>query len=229
MAVPSRGYGWKVNAVPTPYLSMPRPVWRGKMHAWAFFASIPAGVALIVVANGAAAIVGAAIYSASLLLLFGTSASYHRLAHSERAKAIMQRLDHSMIYLLIAGTYVPFCLVVMPRSWGVPMLVFVGSMAALGVVLKLVFFHGARYVSYSLYVVMGWAALVAVPVLVDNLTGVQFGLVVAGGLAYTVGFAVLIIRRPNPWPATFGYHEVWHLMTIVAAGLHFAAVADVLA
>lgn len=229
MAVPNRGYGWNVSAVPTPYLSMPRPVWRGKMHAWAFFASIPAGVALIVVANGAAAIVGAAIYSASLLLLFGTSASYHRLAHSERAKAIMQRLDHSMIYLLIAGTYVPFCLVVMPRSWGVPMLVFVGSMAALGVVLKLVFFHGARYVSYSLYVVMGWAALVVVPVLVDNLTGVQFSLVVAGGLAYTVGFAVLIIRRPNPWPATFGYHEVWHLMTIVAAGLHFAAVADVLA
>jgi len=208
---------------------MPRPVWRGKMHSWAFFASIPAGIALTVIASGAAATVGAAVYSASLLLLFGTSASYHRLAHSERARAIMQRLDHSMIYLLIAGTYVPFCLVAMPRTWGVPMLVIVGSMAALGVVLKLAFFHGARYVSYSLYIVMGWAALAAVPVLVDNLTGLQFGLVVAGGLAYTVGFPVLITRRPNPWPTTFGYHEVWHLMTIVAAGLHFAAVADVLA
>jgi len=208
---------------------MPRPVWRGKMHAWAFFMSIPAGIALIVVASGAAATVGATVYSASLVLLFGTSASYHRLAHSERARAIMQRLDHSMIYLLIAGTYVPFCLVAMPRTWGVPMLVIVGSMAALGVVLKLAFFHGARYVSYSLYIVMGWAALAAAPVLVDNLTGLQFGLVVAGGLAYTVGFPVLITRRPNPWPTTFGYHEVWHLMTIVAAGLHFAAVADVLA
>jgi len=215
--------------MPTPYLAMPRPVWRGKMHSWAFFASIPAGIALTVIASGAAATVGAAVYSASLLLLFGTSASYHRLAHSERARAIMQRLDHSMIYLLIAGTYVPFCLVAMPRTWGVPMLVIVGSMAALGVVLKLAFFHGARYVSYSLYIVMGWAALAAVPVLVDNLTGLQFGLVVAGGLAYTVGFPVLITRRPNPWPTTFGYHEVWHLMTIVAAGLHFAAVADVLA
>jgi len=229
MASPCRGYGWLVSAVPTPYLAMPRPVWRGKMHAWAFFMSIPAGIALIVVASGAAATVGATVYSASLVLLFGTSASYHRLAHSERARAIMQRLDHSMIYLLIAGTYVPFCLVAMPRTWGVPMLVIVGSMAALGVVLKLAFFHGARYVSYSLYIVMGWAALAAAPVLVDNLTGLQFGLVVAGGLAYTVGFPVLITRRPNPWPTTFGYHEVWHLMTIVAAGLHFAAVADVLA
>jgi hemolysin III len=204
-------------------------VWRGKMHAWAFFASIPAGIALIVIASGAAAIVGAAIYSASLLLLFGTSAAYHRLAQSERAKRIMQRLDHSMIYLLIAGTYVPFCLVAMPPAWGIPMLVVVGSLAVLGMLLKLVFFHGARYLSYSLYIVMGWAALVAIPVLVDNLTGLQFGLVVAGGLAYTIGFPVLITRRPNPWPTTFGYHEVWHLMTVVAAGLHFAAVANVLA
>lgn len=199
------------------------------MHSWAFFASIPAGIALIVIASGAAAVVGAAIYSSTLLLLFGTSAAYHRLAHSDQAKAIMQRLDHSMIYLLIAGTYVPFCLVAMPRAWGIPMLVVVGSLAVLGMLLKLVFFHGARYVSYSLYIVMGWAAVVAVPVLVDNLTGLQFGLVVAGGLAYTVGFPVLVTRRPNPWPATFGYHEVWHLLTVVAAGLHFAAIANVLA
>ena len=199
------------------------------MHSWAFFASIPAGIALIVLAQGTAATVGAAIYSASLLLLFGTSASYHRLARSERARSIMQRLDHSMIYLLIAGTYVPLCLVAMPPAWGIPMLVVVGSLAALGVVLKLAFFHGARYISDALYVVMGWVAVVAAPVLIDSLTAVQFGLIVAGGVAYTIGFPVLLVRRPNPWPTTFGYHEVWHLLTVVAAGLHFAAVADVLA
>lgn len=199
------------------------------MHSWAFFASIPAGIALIVIASGAAATVGAAVYSTSLLLLFGTSAAYHRLAHSERARSIMQRLDHSMIYLLIAGTYVPLCLVAMPRAWGITMMAIVGSLAAIGVVLKLAFFHGARYVSYSLYIVMGWVALIAVPVLIDSLTSVQFGLIVAGGIAYTVGFPVLVTRRPNPWPATFGYHEVWHLLTVVAAGLHFAAVANVLA
>lgn len=199
------------------------------MHSWAFFASIPAGIALIAIASGAAATVGAAVYSTSLLLLFGTSAAYHRLAHSERARSIMQRLDHSMIYLLIAGTYVPLCLVAMPRAWGITMMAIVGSLAAIGVVLKLAFFHGARYVSYSLYIVMGWVALIAVPVLIDTLTSVQFGLIVAGGIAYTVGFPVLVTRRPNPWPATFGYHEVWHLLTVVAAGLHFAAVANVLA
>jgi hemolysin III len=218
-----------VSAVPTPYLAMPRPVWRGKLHSWAFFASIPAGIALIVIASGAAAITGAAIYSATLLLLFGTSAAYHRLAQSERARTIMQRLDHSMIYLLIAGTYVPLCLVALPPSWGIPMLAVVGSLAVLGMVLKLAFFHGARHVSYALYIVMGWVAIIATPALIDSLTGVQLGLIVAGGIAYTVGFPVLLTRRPNPWPNTFGYHEVWHLLTVVAAALHFAAVANVLA
>ncbi len=199
------------------------------MHSWAFFATIPAGIALIVMASGAAAIVGAAIYSATLLLLFGTSAAYHRLAQSERARSIMQRLDHSMIYLLIAGTYVPLCLVALPPAWGIPMLVVVGTLAAVGMVLKLAFFHGARHVSYSLYIVMGWVAIVATPVLVDSLTGLQLGLIVAGGVAYTVGFPVLMVKRPNPWPSTFGYHEVWHLLTVIAASLHFAAVANVLA
>jgi hemolysin III len=134
-----------------------------------------------------------------------------------------------MIYLLIAGTYVPLCLVAMPRSWGIPMLAIIGTLAALGVVLKLAFFHGARYVSHSLYIVMGWVALIAFPVLMDNLTGAQLGLIIAGGVAYTIGFPVLLARRPNPWPSTFGYHEVWHLLTVIAAALHFVAVADVLA
>jgi hemolysin III len=134
-----------------------------------------------------------------------------------------------MIYLLIAGTYVPLCLVALPPSWGIPMLAVVGSLAVLGMVLKLAFFHGARHVSYALYIVMGWVAIIATPALIDSLTGVQLGLIVAGGIAYTVGFPVLLTRRPNPWPNTFGYHEVWHLLTVVAAALHFAAVANVLA
>ena len=218
-----------VTTVTTPYLALARPQWRGRLHTWAFFAALPAGILLIVSASGAAGVVGASIYAATLLLLFGTSASYHRLAQSERARTIMQRLDHSMIYLLIAGTYVPLCLVALPAAWGVPMLVIVGALAAVGVALKLLFFHSARYVSYSLYIVMGWVAIAATPVLIQNLTGLQFGLIVAGGVAYTVGFPVLVTRRPDPWPMTFGYHEVWHLLTVVAASLHFAAVAGVLA
>lgn len=206
-----------------------RPRWRGKMHAWTFFVAIPAGIVLVAIADGTAATVAAAIYAATLLLLFGTSASYHRLAHSVRAREVMQRLDHSMIYLLIAGTYVPICLVALPRSWGIPMLAIVGTLAVVGMVLKLGFFHGARFVSYSLYMVMGWVAVVAAPVLIDSLTGLQLGLIIAGGLAYTIGFPVLLRHRPDPWPNTFGYHEVWHVFVVVAAVLHFAAVTDVVA
>ncbi len=217
-----------VSAAST-YLALERPLWRGKLHVWAFFAAIPAGVLLVVAADGTAATVGAAIYTATLLALFGTSASYHRLAHSIRARQVMQRLDHSMIYLLIAGTYVPLCLVALPPAWGIPILVIVGGLAVLGMVLKLAWFHGARIVSYSLYIVMGWVAVIATPVLIDSLTALQLGLILGGGVAYTIGFPVLLKRRPDPWPTVFGYHEVWHLLTVVAAGLHFAAVSDVVA
>lgn len=220
-----------VSAPPIPYLALPRPRWRGRLHAWAFFASIPAGIALVILADGVAATVGAAVYAATLLGLFGTSAAYHRLAQSLGAKRVMQRLDHSMIYLLIAGTYVPLCLVALPRSWGIPLLSVVGGLAVIGVILKLAAFEStpAKIVSYSLYLVMGWAAVVAAPALFQHLTGTQIALIVGGGIAYTVGFPVLVARRPNPWPATFGYHEIWHCLVVLAAALHFAAVANVVA
>ncbi len=198
------------------------------MHTWAFVAAVPAGLLLIILASGAAAIVAASIYTASLLLLFGTSASYHRLAKSVRSRQIMQRLDHSMIYVLIAGTYVPLCLVGMPPSWGIPVLAVVCACGAVGMVMKLACFQRAQWLSYALYPVMGWVAVVAAPVLVTHLTVLQLVLIAAGGIAYTVGFPVLLVRRPDPWPTVFGYHEVWHLLTVVAAALHFAAVSDVL-
>jgi hemolysin III len=199
------------------------------MHAWAFFAAIPAGIALIVLADGAAATTAAALYIASVLAVFGTSASYHRIAEGTRAREIMQRLDHSMIYLLIAGTYVPFCLVALPPGWGIPILATVGALAVVGMVLKLAFFHRARYVSYTLYLVMGWVAVIGAPALVTHLTTTQLALMIAGGLAYTIGFPVLVRRRPDPWPSIFGYHEVWHLLVVVAAVLHFSAIAAVVA
>jgi hemolysin III len=211
------------------YLLLDRPAWRGRLHTWAFAAAIPAGIVLIVISDRAAARVAASLYAASLLLLFGTSAAYHRLAHSARAREIMQRLDHSMIYVLIAGTYVPICLVVLPPAWGIPMLVIVGLCAATGMVLKLACFGRVNWLSYSLYPIMGWAAIIAAPALVTHLTGLQLALIVAGGLAYTIGFPVLLVKRPDPWPSVFGYHEVWHLLTVVAAVLHFAAVSNVLA
>lgn len=198
------------------------------MHSWWFALAIPAGALLIISSEEAEARVAASIYAATLLLVFGTSAAYHRLARSTRARLVMQRLDHSMIYLLIAGTYTPLCLVALPKSWGIPILVSVAVCAVVGIVLKLTAFGRAQVVSFALYPIMGWAIVAAVPVLIDNLSASQLALIIAGGLAYTVGIPVLFVRRPDPWPSTFGYHEVWHLFTVVAATLHFAAVATVL-
>ncbi|HSL57449.1 MAG TPA: hemolysin III family protein [Acidimicrobiales bacterium] len=209
--------------------ALDRPVWRGWLHTAAFLAAIPFGAILVVMADGAAATVASVIYIVTVLVGFGTSAAYHRLARSPRARTIMQRLDHSAIYLLIAGTYVPVCLVALPPAWGIPLLAGVGVGAAVGITLMLAAFGRVRWLSYSLYPILGWSAIVATPALVTHLTPLQLGLVVAGGVAYTVGFPVLLTRRPDPWPRTFGYHEVWHAFTVVAAVLHFSAVASLVA
>ncbi len=211
------------------YLLMERPSWRGRLHSWAFFAAIPAGMLLIVFATGAAGRTAASIYTGTLLLVFGTSASYHRLARSLRAKQVMQRLDHSMIYLLIAGTYAPICLVALPLRWGIPLLASVTAIGVFGMVIKLAPIRRLHGLGYALYPIMGWAAVAAAPALRDHLTAPQLGLIVAGGLAYTVGFPVLLLKRPDPWPRSFGYHEVWHGFTVLAAILHFGAVALVVA
>ena len=173
-----------------------------------------------------AARTAAAVYVAALLAVFGTSAAYHRLAQSYRARAVMQRLDHSMIYLLIAGTYVPICLVALPRRWGIPLLSVVGALAVIGVIVKLVAFRRLAWLSYTLYLVMGWCAVVAFPAIGRHLSPLELGLVVAGGIAYTVGVPILLLRRPDPLPDVFGYHEVWHGCTVVAAALHFGVVAS---
>lgn len=206
-----------------------RPAWRGRLHTWAFAAAIPAGLILILLAGGAGPRVAASIYAATLLAVFGTSAAYHRLAQSYRARRVMQRLDHSMIFLLIAGTYAPICLVALPPAWGTPLFVTVSIIGALGMVIKLVGIRRLQAVGYALYPIMGWAAVAATPALAASLSALQLGLIVAGGLAYTIGFPVLLLRRPDPWPKVFGYHEVWHAFTVLAAMLHFGAVATVVA
>lgn len=211
------------------YLLSERPSWRGVLHSWAFFAAIPAGILLIVFAGGASGRTAASVYTGTLLLVFGTSASYHRLAQSVRARHIMQRLDHSMIYLLIAGTYVPLCLVALPLRWGIPLLATVTAFGILGMVIKLSGARRLQNLGYALYPIMGWAAVAAAPALADSLTPLQLALIVGGGLAYTIGFPVLLLKRPDPWPRSFGYHEVWHGFTVVAAVLHFGAVASVVA
>lgn len=209
--------------------SVERPTWRGWLHAGAFFAAIPAGLVLVMLADTAAARTSAAIYAASLAMMFGTSAAYHRLARSETARRRMQRADHSTIFLLIAGTYVPITMVVMPPRWGIPILALIATLAVTGIVLKTLVFDRVKWLASALYPVMGWIAVITVPVLLDELTPFQLGFVVAGGLVYSLGIPVLFLRRPDPWPTTFGYHEVWHTFVVVAAGLHFIAVTSILA
>lgn len=206
-----------------------RPLLRGWTHVGAFVIAIPAGIVLLIRADHAQARVAVAIYATTVVLSFGTSAAYHRLARTPRAQTIMQRLDHSMIYLLIAGTYVPACLVGLPPRWGIPLLSVVVLGAVTGMVLKLAAFHRVQWLSYSLYLVLGWAALAALPGMIRYLPRASLLLIVGGGLVYTLGFPVLMRKRPDPWPRVFGYHEVWHVLTILAAALHFGAVAVLVA
>ncbi len=201
-----------------------RPTWRGWMHVVAFVLAIPGGILLIVLARSASATVGASIYMAALLLGFGTSAGYHRLARKERTQQLMQRLDHSMIFVLIAGSYTPICLLGLPPAWGIPILCVVWVGAITGVVLKQVAFERMKWLEYALYPILGWIVVVATPALFEGLTTTELSLLLAGGLLYTVGIPVLVRERPDPWPNTFGYHEIWHTFTVAAAGCHFATI-----
>lgn len=208
---------------PVPELA-PRPTWRGRTHAWTFLASIPAGILLVLAARNTSTRISALIYVVGLLCVFGTSAAYHRLAHSYRARTIMRRLDHTMIYVLIATTYVPIYIIALPPAWGIPTLSIVGVLGVFGILLNLMAPNRLPKVGVALYLIMGWMAVVAGGALIDSLTTTQLVLIVAGGVTYTAGFPVFLAHWPDPWPKTFGYHEIWHLFTIVAAVLHFTAI-----
>jgi hemolysin III len=136
----------------------------------------------------------------------------------------MQRLDHAMIFALIAGTYTPICLLAMPKSWGVPMLAVIWAVAITGFAMKIVAFDRYRILNVGLYPILGWVAIVALPILYRRMSHVELLLLIAGGVLYTVGIPVLELERPDPWPLTFGYHEIWHGFTVVAAVCHFALV-----
>jgi len=206
-----------------------KPVWRGRIHQAAFFLSLPAGLWLLAGATTAAARVAVAVYWASMAGLYFTSSSYHLFAHSERAVTWWRRADHSMIFVLIAGSYTPFCLLVLPRVWGIPMLVVMWVTALAGIIMKMVRVTAAGGKSGSwLYVVMGWAAMITLPQLMSNLGFWRMALLIGGGLLYTVGAIILGKRWLNLSPTVFGYHEVWHAMTVGAGACHFALVAMII-
>jgi hemolysin III len=186
-------------------------------------------VLLILQAPAGRAQVGAVIYAVGLTALFGVSAAYHRPRWSPKWRARFKRLDHGTIFVMIAGTYTPLCLVVLGGVVGTMMLISVWAGAVVGVVLAAVGIAERRFIGGACYVALGWVAVAAAPTLVQKLTATQLALVLTGGVLYTVGVVVLGSKRPDPFPRVFGYHEVWHVMVVAAAVCHFIAIQSVIA
>ncbi|MBF9130688.1 hemolysin III family protein [Plantactinospora sp. S1510] len=204
-----------------------KPRMRGWLHAYAFFVAVAAGVVLCAVAAtrpGWTALVSCTVYSVTVCGLFGTSALYHRRVWSERGYRTMRRLDHSMIFVFIAGTYTPFCLLLLSGRSAAVLLVVVWSGAVAGVALKLVWPHAPRWVSAPLYLALGWVAVAVLPDILDRGGVTVLALLVAGGAAYSIGAVCYALRRPNPWPTVFGHHELFHACTLVAAICHHVAI-----
>ena len=202
-----------------------KPRLRGWIHEVAFFVSVPAGVALVLLARSGPARAAAALYALSLTAAFGSSAAYHRVGWSPDALRRMKRLDHSMIFVLIAGSYTPVSILVLDGAWSLVMLSVVWAGAAVGITLKLARIDGLHVTTGILYMGLGWLALVALPQLVRGMTRPQIALMVLGGALYTAGAIVFATKRPDPRPATFGFHEVWHAFMVAAAACHFAMIA----
>jgi hemolysin III len=193
-------------------------------HQWAFFVSLVVGALLVVFAPTGDARIACAIYAVSVAGLFGTSALYHRLNWGPRARRWMRRLDHAMIFVLIAGTYTPFCLL-LGGDAGARLLAIAWGGALLGVARAVLWPHAPKALVAVLSVALGWIILPVLPALRASLGGAAVALLAAGGIVYSLGAVVYATRRPDPFPRVFGYHEVFHAMVIVAAVLHFVVAA----
>ena len=205
-------------------IAPPKPRFRGRIHQVAFFVSLPAGAVLILLANGPAAITVASVYAVSLAAVFGLSAIYHRGQWTEAARRWLKRLDHSMIYVLIAASYTPVAALVLGGPWEVVLLSVIWAGAVVGVTMKMARPDGLSAVSAALYIVLGWLAIVALPQLAREMTVAELVLLLAGGMLYTAGAIVFARRRPDPSPSIFGYHEVWHSFMVAAAACHYAMI-----
>ena len=204
-----------------------RPRWRGRIHGGAVAVTIPAGIILTLVTPSGVARVAVFVYVASLLALFSTSASYHLFTRTQRAQRTMRQLDHAMVYVLIAGTYTPVCLLALPRTIGVIFLIGIWCAALLGIVLKITW--RAHKVSGAMYLIIGWAALIILPWAYHRAGFTSLLLFALGGIVYTVGAILFYLQRPQLRPLVFGYHEVWHVFTVVAVALQFAGVGVLIA
>ncbi|MER7333224.1 MULTISPECIES: hemolysin III family protein [unclassified Micromonospora] len=204
-----------------------KPRMRGWLHTYAFFVALVCGIVLSAIAAsrpGWAPLVSCVIYSLTVCGLFGTSALYHRRVWSERGYQIMRRMDHSMIFVFIAGTYTPFCVLLLEPRPSAIMLSLVWGGAIAGVALKLVWPHAPRWVSAPLYLALGWVSVAMLPDILHQGGVTALVLLIVGGAIYSVGAVFYALRRPNPWPTVFGHHEFFHACTLVAALCHHIAI-----
>jgi hemolysin III len=179
----------------------------------------------MLIAGSPRAVVGGAIFATSLILLYFTSGVYHSIAWGPRMRAVLRRLDHSMIFVLIAGTYTPFCLLLATDAWRITTLTVVWSVAASGILLKLIWPGAPRWLGVGLYAAAGWMGVLAALPVADWFSLVPLVLVLLGGILYSAGGMIYALRRPDPFPRICGYHEVFHLFVIAGSALHYTLVA----
>jgi hemolysin III len=201
-----------------------KPRLRGVFHELGFYAALALGGALVVTAHGGRPRLAAAVFAGSVAFCFGASALYHRPTWKPPIRAWLARLDHAGVFLLIAGTYTPFGLLVMSEGWAVPILTIVWAGALVATLLKLFWFGAPKWLSAAIGLALGWVSLAAFSQLLKlPLPGLV--LVIVGGLLYTLGALVYAYRRPDPVPHIFGYHELFHVLTLGAVGCQYAAIA----
>ena len=202
-----------------------KPRLRGVFHQWAFVAAIPLGVVLVLATETTRGRVAAGVFAASVVLMFGASALYHRPDWSPSRRAWLRRLDHAGIYCLIAGSYTPVGLLALRGAWQTVVLAIVWSGCAAAIFIRLFWIGAPKWVSATVGIALGWVGIVAMPEIYFNLGLACVLLILAGGLLYSLGAVIYATRRPDPYPAVFGYHEIFHLMIVVAVALQYSAIA----
>ncbi|WP_430645733.1 PAQR family membrane homeostasis protein TrhA [Agromyces sp. GXS1127] len=199
-----------------------KPTWRGWIHAATFPLTIAAGIVLITLADGAAAKWASAVFMLTSMLLFGNSALYHRFDWRPRTKVVLKRIDHANIFLLIAGTYTPLSILALPPDKGLVLLVLVWGGALVGIAFRVFWIGAPRWLYVPIYLLLGWAAVMYLGDLLAASVAMMV-LVIVGGVLYTIGAVVYGLKKPNPWPGHFGFHEIFHVCTVLAFMCHWTA------
>ncbi len=200
------------------------PLLRGWLHLVCFFLAFPAGALVIASAGSTRARAAAVVYAAGVCCLFGVSATYHRRKWSAAARPRMKRLDHATIFVMIAGSYTPICLLTLGGTNGPKVLLGAWLGAGAGIVFALTGIAEKRVVGLVTYIGLGWVMVLMLPALARRMTAIDLALLLVGGLLYTVGCIFMGTRWPDPYPTVFGYHEVWHVMVVGAAACHYLVI-----